>query len=276
MTNNAKLIENLTTLFAAMLGEADRPNERVTPELVLEFIAELSARSRAGEPNGRREAGTGERIGRLAAYLDSGIEESVRQQFEAQLAASPADIQEAIASLGYLDDVEGHRAPAPADLVDAAIAAWRAGRSSASPQADIVPLRRGDRHPEKRARDGDAPIRESFQLLAAASGTDDQAVLCRSQSGLWTLEIFVGKSEQDQAAAQGYLLLTVDADHRATYEGRAARVFVMIGNEERVLAEAAVRDGEVYAPVSLAGLDLWARDAVNVVFGPDRDASAPA
>ena len=89
-------------------------------------------------------------------------------------------------------------------------------------------------------------------------------MLCRSQSGIWTLEIFVAPEDKEK----GYLLLSVHPDHRDTYEGRTARMFTQIGNDERVLAEESVRDGEIYAPISLSGLDLHARDAVNVMFGP--------
>jgi hypothetical protein len=85
-----------------------------------------------------------------------------------------------------------------------------------------------------------------------------------------TLEIFVGKSEQDQAERLGHLLLTVHPDHRVVYEGRMARMFVVIGDEERVLVEDAVREGEVYSAISLAETDLWDGGAVNVVFGVGR------
>ena len=115
-------------------------------------------------------------------------------------------------------------------------------------------------------------LSELFLLLAAASRTGDEAILCRSQSGLWTLEVFVGQSEEDRASERGSLLLTVHPDHQATYNGRTARIFVKRGNEEHVLAKETVRDGEVYAEISLSGLDLKGRDAVSVVFGPAPDA----
>lgn len=272
MTGAARFIEDLTARFGALFDAADRPNEGVTPELVLEFVAEIAARHKAAEADGLGTPATPEDTARLAAYLDGGLDDNARRQFEALLAASPSDLQETVASLAYLDDIDGLRASAPADLVDAAVAAWRGDRTPASPRADVVPFRRGALNPSALAAGVAAPAFDSFQLLAAASGADHPAILCRSQSGLWTLEVFVGTSEQDRETGQGSLLLTVHPDHRATYEGRIARVFVMIGNEERVLAEAPVRDGEVYATISLAGLDLWTRDAVNVVFSPDRQA----
>jgi hypothetical protein len=273
MTGDARFIEDLTSLFEAMLGDVARANQRLTPDLVLEFMAELAARGRTDEANSVKEAGPEDRTAVRAAFLDGGLDGSARRQFETMLAASPADLQEAIASLSFLDDVEGHRATAPTDQVDAAIAIWEQDRTTAPPPAAILPFRRNGLNPATAAAGTSVPTFDSFQLLAAASGTDHPAILCRSQSGLWTLEVFVETSERDQNSDQGYLLLSVHPDHRATYEGRSARVFVMIGNEERVLAEAPVRDGEIYTAISLAGLDLWTRDAVNVVFNQDRPTS---
>lgn len=155
----------------------------------------------------------------LAAYLDGGIDVGERERVAAALAASPADLLDAMASLVLVEEVEA------------------------------VPD-------------------EYFLPLAAASG-EANAVLCRSQSGLWTLEVFA----ETAVAENGHLLLSVHPDHRATYEGRMARIFVRSGESERVLAEATVRDGEIYAPVSLAGLDLRRRDAVSVTFGPARPPS---
>jgi hypothetical protein len=112
-----------------------------------------------------------------------------------------------------------------------------------------------------------APLIERFMLRAAASQEAHQGLLCSSQSGLWTLEVFVGQSPADRAAERGQVLLSVDPGHRATYEGRMARIFVVTPGGERVLAEAAVRDGELCADIALAGLDLHLRDAINAVFG---------
>jgi hypothetical protein len=272
VTNTAQFIQDLTSLLEAIVGDVSRPNEEPAPNIVGNLTAELTARLRSDDPNRSPETNTGDRIAMLAAYLDGGLDVSTRRQVEALLAASPAELQDAMACLVDLDDVESRRASAPVDLVDAAIAAWRAGRTAVPRQADIITLRgenrRGSLTAKPPAQGGSAPDFDSFQLLAAASGSGHQAILCRSQSGLWTLEVFVGKSERDQRAEQGYLLLTVHPDHRATYEGRIARVFVTVGHAERVLAEQPVRDGEVYATISLVGLDLWTKDAVNVVFGP--------
>ena len=111
-------------------------------------------------------------------------------------------------------------------------------------------------------------LAEVFPLLAAASDEAPQGLVCTSQSGLWTLEIFVGLSPEDQAAGRGQVLLTVHADHRATYEGRRAKVFIATAEGERVLADAEIVDGALFADITLTGLDLQRRDAVNVVFGP--------
>jgi hypothetical protein len=113
---------------------------------------------------------------------------------------------------------------------------------------------------------GATPLVERFVLLAAASKGAHQGLVCTSQSGLWTLEIFVGRSPHDQAAGRGQVLLNVHPDHRATYEGRTARIFVDTPEGERVLAEATVRNGELFADIVLTGLDLHQRDAINVVF----------
>ena len=146
------------------------------------------------------------------------------------------------------DAVEADTARAPADLMDEEIRRWTGGAASS-----VVAF-------GARARSG--PLTESFMLLAAASESGNKAVLCRSQSGIWTLEVFVSPDD----ANKGYLLLSVHPDHRATYEGRTGRVFVKLGEDERVLAEEVVRKGEIYTAVSLAGLDLHARDAINVTF----------
>lgn len=272
MTDTSKRSEDLAALFKAMLANAGAPSEHPAPVDLVQFTANLAARLRLDEPNSLPEIGASKRIAVLAAYLDGGLDEGESRQVEAVLAASPVEFQDAIACVAHLDEVASHRSSAPTDLVAAAIGSWKRGRSDAAPSADIVLLRARGFDPEPSARRQSDPIFDSFQLLAAASGTDHRAFLCRSQSGLWTIEVFIGKSEQDQRAEQGYLLLSVHPDHRATYEGRIARVFVTIGNEERVLAEKVVLDGEVYAAISLAGLDLWARDAINVVFASRQEA----
>jgi len=159
-----------------------------------------------------------------------------------------AAFEDRMATLALCDAVEAGSAQTPVDLMDLEIRRWTEGASSS-----VVPF-------GARARSG--PLTESFLPLAAASESGNKAVLCRSQSGIWTLEVFVSPDD----ANKGYLLLSVHPDHRATYEGRTGRVFVKLGEDERVLAEEVVRKGEIYTAVSLAGLDLHARDAINVTF----------
>ena len=159
-----------------------------------------------------------------------------------------AAFEERMATLALCDAVEAGTERAPADLIDAEVQRWTGGAASS-----VVAF-------GARARSGS--LSETFMLLAAASESGNRAVLCRSQSGIWTLEVFVSPDD----ANKGYLLLSVHPDHRATYEGRTGRVFVKLGEDERVLAEEVVRKGEIYTAVSLAGLDLHARDAINVTF----------
>jgi len=254
-----------TSLFEALLGDSGVPLAQPVP-IDAELLAELSRRLRAGAPS-IEELDPGDWIRLLAAYLDGGLDDDAKSRLETRIAASPEALQDLLAARAHLDATASHRKSAPSELVDAAIAAWSKASADAVRPADVIPFRAAGR--DKRqgpAPPPSLPLVDSFQLLAAASGTEHQAILCRSQSGLWTLEIFVGTSELDASEGRGYLLLTVHPDHRASYEGLTARVFVTIDGEERVLAEATIRDGEVYADVSLRGLDLWTRDAVNVVF----------
>jgi hypothetical protein len=152
-------------------------------------------------------------------------------------------LEDRLAMLALCDAVEAGSERAPPDLMDAEMRRW-------NERATVVPLA---------VR---APLAERFMLLAAASESGNKAVFCRSQSGIWTLEVFVAPGDADK----GFLLLSVHPDHRATYEGRAARVFVKLGDDERVLAEDVVREGEIYTAISLLGLDLRSRDAINVTF----------
>lgn len=207
------------------------------------ILTGLAAQLSAAEPD------AGLSVMQLAAYLDGGLKGAERERVIAQLAASPAELCNAIAALEYLENLPSE-AP-PQDLVAALLAR--------SAKGNVVPFAR-------RA----APA-EIFLPLAAASEGGGNALLCRSQSGLWTLQVFVGRSAEDQQAQRGYLILKVNPEHRQSYEGLIARVFVKSGASERVLSESPIRDGELYAPVSLAGLDLQTKDAVNIVFGDPPD-----
>jgi hypothetical protein len=156
------------------------------------------------------------------------------------------------ASADFLDLVEARSESPPVHLRAVARAAL-AGQDMAS---------------SRRTTPAPANDVEVFQLLAAASDADEASIICRSQSGIWTLEVFTGQSQEDRAGARGVLLLSVHPEHQAGYEGRVARVFIVDAGAERVLAEGAVTEGELYADITLTGLDLRRRDAVNVVFGP--------
>jgi hypothetical protein len=268
--NSDRSLEELASLFEAMVGDAGVSGDRATSIDVSRFAAELAARLSPSAANASLDTDMNDQVAMLAAYLDGGLDDSARQRVEALLAASPTELQNAIASLVHLEDITRARSAAPGDLVDAAIAGWKKSPERGRQVADIIPLR-GGRQGKDHGREPSASVFDSFLPLAAASGADHGAILRRSQSGLWTLEIFVGKSGQDRSGEQGYLLLAVHDDHRSTYEGRNARVFVKIGDEEQVLAEETVRDGEIYVTISLNGLDLWARDAINVVFGPQEE-----
>jgi hypothetical protein len=107
-----------------------------------------------------------------------------------------------------------------------------------------------------------------LHLLAAAGGDERPCFKVFSPSGHWELGIYRGMSDDDQAAQRGFLLLRVNPEFREGYEGRIARIFVSTAENERVLAEDEIRDGELYVDISFAGLDLERRDAVNVVFKP--------
>jgi hypothetical protein len=107
-----------------------------------------------------------------------------------------------------------------------------------------------------------------FLLRAAAGGSAALALVCKSECGLWTLEIFVGTSVQDRAEERGSLLLAVHPENRAPYEGCTASVLVGDVGSERLLAEGMILDGELYSEISLAGLDLQRHDKVWVRFGP--------
>jgi hypothetical protein len=105
-----------------------------------------------------------------------------------------------------------------------------------------------------------------LHLLAAAGGDETSCFKVFSPSGHWELGIYRGMSDDDRAAQHGFLLLRVNPEFREGYEGRIARVFVSTAQDERMLAEDEIRDGELYVDISFAGLDLERRDAVNVVF----------
>jgi hypothetical protein len=220
--------------------------------------AEALARERlAAALEGAVEAGEGEPVAaptleQLAALADGqlGGQDAVALLSTAQ---GRAVVE---AAMDFTEAVKAKTDAPPAHL------AALARSQLAGDGANVVPLRR----PAARIM----PPAETFQLLAAASASDDQAIVCRSATGLWTLQTFPGMSAADRAAGRGTLLVTVNPEHAASYEGLKLRAFVVVDGQERVLAEDIVRDGSVFAEISLAGLDLRNRDPVSVVFSaPD-------
>ncbi len=189
----------------------------------------------------------------LAALADGRLD----AEAAAGLAKTPAGRAVVEATLAFMEHHKTELVAPPSHL--AALA--RARLMGA--ETNVVPLRR----PAARA----LPPPETFRLLAAASGSEDQAIVCHSTTGLWTLQTFPGLSAADRAAGRASLLVTVNAEHAASYEGLKLRAFVTVGGQERVLAEDIVRDGSVFAEISLAGLDLRNRDPVSVIFSAADD-----
>ncbi len=249
----------LADRFAALLGENERLNEPAVADRI-EFAARLAMEWPVIPGPTSPPMPDAEQVMRIAAWVDGAL--GARGSGAAGGCASQA-LQEALASLEFIERVTARSGRAPAEWVEAAIATWRPLQRSVDPGTKVISLRR-DR-PESAAAET-SPLIDTFLLLAAADGARDSAIVCRSESGLWTLEVFIEDSGEGEQSERGYLLLSVHPDHRKTYEGRNARIYVVIDGAERILVDAPVRAGEVYAPIALAGLDLWCRDAINVVF----------
>ena len=193
----------------------------------------------------------------LAALVDGGLTAD-----EADILLARAEDRARVeASADFLDEVASRSGQPPASLMQAARDLL--GPVPPRPSAEIIQLRAPAPVAPVAANDV-----EVFQLLAAATKSDDASVVCRSQSGIWTLEVFTGQSADDREAGRGVLLLSVHPEHQAGYERRTARVFVVDAGAERVLVEGRIEAGELYADIVLTGLDLRRRDAINVVFGP--------
>ena len=65
----------------------------------------------------------------LAAWLDGALDGAARDAFEADLAHAPAERHDLESAQSFLDSVTAHPLAAPADLVEAAVAALPAGRA---------------------------------------------------------------------------------------------------------------------------------------------------
>ncbi len=194
----------------------------------------------------------------LAALVDNGL---TAQEASALLRA-PADRARAEASVAFVEDVRRGGATALDNRVSDRLVSAARSRLNDS-VGEIIAFQRRPHAP---------PAPESFRLLAASSGPPDQAIVCRSESGLWTLRTFPGISAADRAAGRCSLLVTVNQEQAAVYEGLMLRAFVMIGGQERVIIEDVVKDGAVFAEISATGLDLRNRDPISVVFNSVRSA----
>ncbi len=265
----AGLRARLAERFAALFGETERPHEPPEVQRNAEFAARMAADcplEDSGPPSGSALTGT-EWLARLAVWLDGKPE---AQGNEYDVAATPATLKDALSSRSFIEDVVEHPSRAPAERVDAVIATWLRSEGGTAVGAGMAPSRR---HHRKLASGRLAPMADSFLLLAAADGAREPAISCQSQSGLWTLEVFVETSAPGGQPSEGYLLLSVHPDHRMSYEGRTARVFVVLDGAEQVLVDALVRGGAGYARISLSGLELWTRDAIKVGFSARQDES---
>jgi len=235
---------------------ADSPQFESSDPQVIKGEAELAAYAEpAPSPTPTDEPSTE----LLAAYLDGALSAEQAEPVVRLLARSTAARLENEAIIELLDQQLANVDSAPDDVVSAALNALERPRG-ATLLRPPTPVRA-------------PPAPESFLPLAAASTGAQRPLYCRSQSGIWTLEVFIGESSQTDANRRGHLLLTVHAEHRTTYEGLLAKVYVGSGENARILAEELVRDGEVYAAFELNDLDFWTRDAVSVIFEPaDRGA----
>ena len=256
------------TLLEALLDSGGVPLARPV-RIDTELSGELAARLRAGAPS-LAALDPGDWVRLLAAYLDGSIDAAAKRRLEDQLAHSPAELADLVAARAYLDAMASHRKSAPSELVNAAIAGWLDGDADTLRPADVISFPPAGLASGGAQASSPAPLVELFHL-PTASRIDDQATRLRSESGRWTLELIVDGSAQDEPEERGHLRLRVHPDHRATYEGLTARVLVAIGseergNEERLLAEATVRDGAIDTGIALRGVDLRTGDTVTVVF----------
>ena len=108
------------------------------------------------------------------------------------------------------------------------------------------------------------PANDTVWLMAAATESHDFSVVYQSERGIYAVEIFRGASQEDVLAQRGYVLIKVNAEYRAAYEGRRLSVSTRSDAGERPLAEAIVEDGEMYAEISLADLDTKRRDPISI------------
>ena len=226
--------------IALLMGDAE-PGDALEAQANLRLTAELQARLDAGEDEAMANDND------LAALVDGRLAaaDAARQL------GGPQGRARVEAALAFAAAASAAAMPIPPALAAAARRRLHEG------DHQLVPLRPAPRPTSPP---------EVFLPLAAAHGSTDQAIVCRSTSGLWTLQTFPGMSAADRAAGRASLLVTISPEHAASYEGLMLRAFVTAGGEERVLAEAVVRDGAAFAEISIAGLDLRNRDPISVIF----------
>jgi hypothetical protein len=244
------IIRHLEVLIERLMGDpADRP-ELGSPDLpTIESFAELAAHA---EPAPSPYPPFEPLIALHAAYVQGALSAGQAEPVVELLARSAAARLETEALIELLEGQGSSAGCAPDEVVSAALDALESARGVRLLRPSVpVP-----------------PAPESFLPLAAASSGGQRPLCCRSQSGIWTLEVFIGEVPQNAAEQQAQLLLSVHAEHRTTYEGLVATVYVGSGETARILAEEVVRNGEVYAAFMLRDLDFWSRDAVSVTFEP--------
>jgi hypothetical protein len=232
----------------AVMAEAQDSSPESPSLERIDFSAELAACAEpAGSPTPQPF------MAASAAFLDGTLSRAEAEPVLRHLAESPAarlEFEAVVELLGAESIGQG----APEDLVSAALSVLEL-----PPGVTVL-----SRWPAPRS----LPASESFLALAAASAGEQRPVYCRSRSGIWTLEVFIEEPSEDPLDRRAQLLLTLQAEHRASYEGLTARVFVGSSEDTSVLTEQTVRNGEIYAEFELQDLDFWTRDAVSVVFEP--------
>jgi len=169
---------------------------------------------------------------------------------------SAADRLRAEAAVEFLTEARVHQSAPPTHLVD------EARRALSAREGQVVRL------PPRRA----LPPLQTYPLLAAASEDDGQAIVWHGEGGHWSLGTYPGMSKADRERQRGTLLLSINPEFAAAYEGLTARVTVMVDGIQRLLAEGVVVDGSLFAHVSFAGLDVRSRNALSVEW---LDASDP-
>jgi hypothetical protein len=242
------------------MSDPEGPDE-THPTLLDALFGETALRETALSSLGARKTDDGEaeaagralKPARLAAYFDGRLNPAETAAFLAALSASPPALLEAMASLEFLEETARQPLTAPPELL-ASIGAPQAP----APTATIIPLARKRPFVRDQA--------EVFYPLAASSGAPHQGSRRFSQHGIYEWEVFADTSEAGRIAGRGTVTLTVSPEHQPAYEGKTVRWTVTIDDQERVLAEGVIENGEIFTDIDLSGVDLSERDPVNTEF----------